>query len=118
MPDRIAGYVRTYWPLLLGHLAAILTAWLARHLGLTIDSTIAYEGLALGLSGAVYAAGRWLEVRPGTSLPARAARWVGHWLLSLGLPTGPPSYPLTTGDSPPLGSTIERGDDDRPQSPR
>lgn len=96
MSDRLAGYVRTYWPLLLGHLAALLTGWVVKQFGITIDSTLAYELLALGLSGAVYAAGRWLEVRRGNSWPAVVGRAVGHWLLALGLPTGPPAYAGTS----------------------
>lgn len=61
--DKFMSYVRTFWPLILGHLAALL-----------------------------YAAARWLEHRTGDTLPARAARFVGQLLLSLGLPAGPPSY--------------------------
>lgn len=92
MSDRLAAYVRTYWPLLLGHLAALLTAWIATRLGVTIDDALVYEALALGLSAAVYAAGRVLEDVAGDSTPARAARLAGRWLLSLGLDTGQPVY--------------------------
>jgi hypothetical protein len=107
MPDRIAGYVRTIWPLVLGHLAAFLAAWVGARVGITVDATWVYELLAVALVTVIYAGGRWLEVRPGTSTPARVARAVGHWVLSLGLPTGPPSYPLTTGP-PPASPVVPR----------
>lgn len=92
--DRFAAYVRTYWPLLLGHLAAVLTAWLATRAGVRVDEAWVYELLALGLSAAVYAAGRWLEDRPGDGAAAQAARLAGRWLLALGLDTGKPTYGL------------------------
>jgi len=92
MPDRLAQYVRTYWPLAIGHLAAVVTAWLAAHLGLTVDSLVVYELLALALTAAVYAAGDWLSRRDGDGALARLARVVGRWLLSLGLDTGRPVY--------------------------
>lgn len=94
MSDRLAAYVRTYWPWLLGHLTAIITASIAARLGVTVDHAIVYEALALGLSAAVYAAGRWLEARPGDGPGARLARAVARWLLALGLTTGQPVYGL------------------------
>lgn len=94
MSDRLAAYVRTYWPLLLGHLAAIITGAASARFGVTIDSAIVYELLALGLSAAVYAAGRWLEDRAGDGALATLARVVARWLLSLGLDTGQPVYGL------------------------
>lgn len=92
MSDRLAAYVRTYWPLLIGHLAAVVTAWIAGRFGVVIDSVLVYEGLALGLSAVVYAAGRWLEARTGDGVGARVARAAGRWLLALGLDTGQPVY--------------------------
>ncbi|MEV7268394.1 hypothetical protein AB0N38_33045 [Micromonospora aurantiaca] len=101
MSDRLAAYLRTYWPLLLGHLAAVLTAWLAARAGIRVDQAWVYEALALGLSAAVYAAGRWLEDRDGDGTLAVAARLAGRWILALGLDTGKPVYGL-----PPARSEI------------
>jgi hypothetical protein len=92
--DRLAAYVRTYWPLLIGHLTAYAVAAVADRFGVVIDSLIVYEFLAVGLTGLVYAVGRWLEGRTGESWLAVAARVIARWLLSLGLDTGQPTYGL------------------------
>src|SRR5690606_42062634 len=63
MPDRLAAYVRTYWPMVLGHVATALAAWLGTRLGVSVDSVVAYELIALTASAGVYALGRWLEAR-------------------------------------------------------
>ncbi|MEW2383395.1 hypothetical protein AB0873_15070 [Micromonospora sp. NPDC047707] len=94
MSDRLAAYVRTCWPLLIGHLTALAVAYVAARWGITIDSLIVYEILAVVLTGVVYAAGRWLEDRTGDSVFAVAARALARWLLSLGLDTGQPIYGL------------------------
>ena len=102
MSDRLAAYVRTYWPLLIGHLTALVVAYVAAQWGITIDSVIVYEILAVTLTGLVYAAGRWLESRTGEGPMSLAARIVARWLLSLGLDTGQPTYGL-----PPAETTTE-----------
>lgn len=93
MTDRLASYVRTLWPLVLGHLAAILIAAVARATGVELHSAVALELVSLVASGAVYGSGRWLESRVGEHLAARAARWLGRMVLSIGLTTGAPTYP-------------------------
>jgi hypothetical protein len=100
--DRLAAYVRTYWPLLIGHLTAYVVTTVAARWGVTIDSLIVYEILAVTLTGTVYAVGRWLEDRTGESWLAVAARIIARWLLSLGLDTGQPTYGL-----PPAETTME-----------
>ena len=92
MPDRLAAYVRTYWPMVLGHVATALAAWLGARLGVSVDSVVAYELIALTASAGVYALGRWLETRAGDGVWPRVARAAGRWLLALGLHTGQPTY--------------------------
>lgn len=92
MSNRLAAYIRTYWPLLIGHLTALVVAYVATRFGFVLDSLIVYEILAVVLTGAVYAAGRWLENRGGDGALAVAARAVARWLLALGLDTGQPVY--------------------------
>src|SRR5690606_11849695 len=92
MPDRLAAYVRTYWPMVLGHVATALAAWLGGRPGVSVDSVAAYELIALTASAGVYALGRWLETRAGDGVWPRVARAAGRWLLALGLHTGQPTY--------------------------
>lgn len=90
--DKLMSYVRTFWPLILGHLAALLVVAVARTTGIHLDNAFAYEVVGVVMTAALYAGARWLEHRTGDTLPARAARIVGQLLLSLGLPVGPPTY--------------------------
>ena len=94
MSDRLAAYVRTYYPLALGHVAALIVAWVGARFGLTVDSLLVYEILAVGLTGLVYAVGAELGRVDGDGRWPRVARAVGRWLLSLGLDTGAPTYGL------------------------
>jgi hypothetical protein len=85
------SYLRTLWPLLLGH----LTAWAFTRvdaLGLPVADVLVAELVAFAATAVVYAVGRWAEERRGAGWPARAARATGRILLSLGLHTGPPVY--------------------------
>ncbi|MET8147609.1 hypothetical protein ACIBSW_06750 [Actinoplanes sp. NPDC049668] len=99
LTDKLAARLRTLWPMFVGHLIAAVIV----HAGPVLDiveqttgyrPTSATMTLAGGLlAGAlVYEAGRWLEARPGPGRPARIARNIGRYLLSLGVPTGQPSY--------------------------
>ncbi|WP_018219151.1 hypothetical protein [Salinispora vitiensis] len=97
--DRAAAYIRTVWPMALGHVAALVAAYLAARSGIRMDETWLIEVMALAAGAAIYAAGRWLEQRTGTSGVARSARWLGRWVLSIGIHTGTPVYvpPAGTG---------------------
>lgn len=89
MTDKARSYVRTLWPVLLGHLAA----WLADRLGvLGVDSATAALLVGTIASMLVYAAGRELERVKRSGRVGDAARWLGRLLLSLGLDTGQPVY--------------------------
>ncbi|MFG2056699.1 hypothetical protein ACGFI9_22015 [Micromonospora sp. NPDC048930] len=99
--DRLAARIRTAWPMLLGYLAAQLlllgapvAAWLHATLGITVTEQQVAAALGLVLGYGIYEVGRWLEHRTGTSRPAQLARALGRFLLSFGLPTGAPIYPL------------------------
>lgn len=104
MSNTIAARVRTWWPLLLGHLAAVLVAWAQpalihlAPLGVHIDQAVAYEVLSFLLAGAVWEAGRFLERWPARGRAAGPARALGRFLLSLGLRTGQPLYPAARTD--------------------
>lgn len=98
MSDRVAARLRTWWPMLVGHVAAWLLVqaaplvdW-AASAGVTVTQPQVAVVVGLVLAGAVYEAGRWLEGRVGDGWTARAARRTGRWLISLGLDTGAPSY--------------------------
>ena len=93
LQDQIAARMRTAVPLLLGHAAAGLVAYVAARTGVELDSVAVYEGLALMLSLVVYEAGRRLEVRRSPLL-----RFAGRVLLSLGVEFGPPVYPAAGGE--------------------
>jgi uncharacterized membrane protein len=92
LSDRATAYLRTLWPLLLGH----LTAWALTHvdaLGLPVNNVLVAEIVAFAATAVVYAAGRWAEECRSRAWWARAARGAGRILLSLGLDTGgPPAY--------------------------
>ncbi|QOC89889.1 hypothetical protein [Micromonospora craniellae] len=92
MSDRLTAYVRTYWPLALGHLTAAIVAFVATRFGVVIDSIVVYEIIAVVLTGLVYATGKTLEERTGDGRLARVARALGRILLSFGLDTGQPTY--------------------------
>jgi hypothetical protein len=62
--------------------------------GLQVTQPAVAAALGVILAYLIYEAGRWLEQRAGDSAPARIARLVGRWLLSLGLDTGQPTYGL------------------------
>jgi hypothetical protein len=87
MSDQLASYVRTIWPMLVGTVAGLLVAWLAKLAGIQIDSNLAFGATSAVMIAFVYGAGRLLETRH--SPLARAA---GRWILALGLKVGPPTY--------------------------
>ena len=100
MSDRLAAWIRTVWPMLLGYLAAWLLAqswaptlvsWLAAA-GVDVTEAGVVHLLGWLLGAAVYSAGRWLERRAGGRRLHRLARAVGRFILSIGLPTGQPAY--------------------------
>lgn len=91
LSDRAAAYVRTLWPLLLGH----LTTWAllqVETLGIPAHDALVVELVAVLATAAVYTAGRGLESVGGDRWYARLARGAGRFLLSLGLDTGQPVY--------------------------
>jgi hypothetical protein len=99
MSDTIKARVRTWWPLIVGHLAAWLLIraaplldWLAG-LGIVVTDAEVAVVVGLVLAGAVWETARWLERRTGPGRWARVARAIGRWLISLGLHTGAPAYP-------------------------
>jgi hypothetical protein len=96
LPDRLAAWVRTLWPLAIGHIAAWALLRL-NTLGVPADQTLVVEVVAVVATAVVYGAGRWLETRTGEGRAARVARGLGRWVLSLGLETGPPVYPNRPG---------------------
>ena len=98
MSDDVIARIRTWWPLLLGHIAAGLVTWLARRFGINLDPAMATLVLGLVLSAGIWELGRRLERSDN-----RVADAIGRWLLALGAAVGPPSY----GTKPP--PTIEAG---------
>jgi hypothetical protein len=97
--DQLAARLRTLWPMVLGHLVALIAIRGAGVLDV-VESATGYRPsaieltLALGvvLGYGVYEAGRALEKVDGTNGPATFARGLGTFLLSLGVPTGTPAY--------------------------
>lgn len=87
MSDRAASYIRTMWPIILGHAAAILVTFLATKFGVHVDGALAFEAVGMVASALVYWLGRNLENSSITLL-----RGVGHFILSLGLATAQPTY--------------------------
>jgi hypothetical protein len=94
MTDKARSYVRTLWPVLLGHLAAWAVVQLAPF-GVEVNSAQVVTVLGFVLAGLVYVAGRELERVSGSGRIATGARWAGRFLLSLGLDIGQPLYPPT-----------------------
>lgn len=97
--DRIAARLRTLWPMLIGHVAALAVVHGAPVLDVvetatgyrpTATSVTLLVGLVAGYG--IYEGGRWLEARRGPGRLAQAARGAGRFLLSLGVPTGTPTY--------------------------
>jgi hypothetical protein len=89
MTDKARSYVRTLWPVLLGHVAA----WLADRLGvLGMDSATAVLLVGSVATALVYVLGRELERVKRTGRLGDVARWSGRFLLSLGLDVGQPIY--------------------------
>lgn len=87
MSDRSASYIRTMWPLFLGHLAALLVAFAADRFGVHLNDALAFEFVGFAASALVYLLGRKLENSRVTVL-----RGAGHFILSLGLATTQPTY--------------------------
>lgn len=91
MTDKAKAWIRTLWPVLIGHLAV----WLMIALGLLhipVDSGFAAELAGFLAGGFVYVAGYELERVRGSGRLARSVRWLGRFLLSLGVSTGRPTY--------------------------
>jgi hypothetical protein len=100
MSDRCAAWIRTMWPLLLGAFAARILAqsWavdvvdLLARLGVRVTEVSLTAALSVVAAAAVYGLGGWLERRAGVGRVAVLARAVGRFLISIGLPTGQPTY--------------------------
>jgi hypothetical protein len=92
MTDKSKAYVRTLWPIVLGHVAAYLVA-AVRPFGLHLDTATALEVAGFVCSAVVYVAGSELERVRGTGRLASSARGVGRFVLSVGLDFGRPVYP-------------------------
>lgn len=88
--DLAKSLLRTWVPIAVG----ALVAWLASEWGIVVSDDLSAEA-AVWIAGAVmagyYYLARWLEQRRGRGLPARAARWLGRWLL--GGVIAAPTYP-------------------------
>lgn len=95
MHDKLRSYIRTIVPVALGHVAAVLVAWLATHAGVSVEAGLAYEVLAIACSAAVYVTGRRLETSDAAWL-----RGIGRFLLSLGADLGQPVYPHGDNSAP------------------
>ena len=52
MSDTLAARIRTAWPLLLGHVAAFLVAWVLRLTGVEIEVGLALEAVSFAASWA------------------------------------------------------------------
>lgn len=87
MDDIVIARIRTWWPLLLGHVAALVVMWLGSKVGIHVDSLVVAEILGLVLSAAIWELGRRLERSENPVADA-----IGRWLLALGGAVGPPSY--------------------------
>lgn len=91
LSDRASAYIRTLWPLLLGHAAAWLLLKVDA-LGLPVDNTLVVELVSFAAAAVVYGTGRFLESRTGGGWLPILARGLGKWVLALGLHTGQPTY--------------------------
>jgi hypothetical protein len=93
MSDRIVARIRTVWPMVVGHAAAVIATWVSRALGVELDSLLVelvlLEVVSLVLSWAAWEVG----TRLGRS-PNPVSQRVGRWLVSMGRDTGAPTYPL------------------------
>ena len=87
MSDRLASYIRTWWPMFLGHVAALVVTFVAKRFGIEIDGVLAFEAVGFVASALVYWLGRRLE---NSSLPF--LKTVGKLILSLGLDVPQPTY--------------------------
>lgn len=87
MSDTFAARLRTWWPVFLGHVAALIVAWVLKLTGIELDNALVFEAVSFALSGAIWESGRWLEARPNRVLAA-----VGRWLVSAGRQIGAPTY--------------------------
>jgi len=87
LSDRAASYIRTIWPIFVGHVAALLVTAIAARFGLHIDNAIAFEAVGFAASALIYWAGRNLETSKVPMLQA-----VGHLILTMGIATTPPTY--------------------------
>lgn len=88
--DLAKSLVRTWVPIAVG----AVVAWLATRWGIVVPDGIAADAavwVGAGMMAGYYYAARWLEQRRGRQLPARAARWLGRWMLG-GVITQP-AYP-------------------------
>jgi len=92
MSDGLKSHIRTWWPILLGYLSALLVRWVAAKLGMQIDNEVAFALVGAVMSGLVYSFGRWLESRKGANGIAELARSLGRFVLSLGLVLERPTY--------------------------
>jgi hypothetical protein len=102
MSDELAARLRTWWPILLGHVAAVLVVWAQpalvklEPLGVHVGEAVLFEVIGFVLAGAVWELGRWLERWPDTRRGAGFAHRAARVLLSLGVSTGQPQYNPTT----------------------
>lgn len=87
LDDVLKARLRTVWPLIVGHVAALL-AWLTlRAFGIQVDQAAMIEVASLLLTWGAWEVGRRLEAS-GNNLLAG----IGRWLISAGIAVGPPAY--------------------------
>lgn len=87
MSDRWSSYIRTMWPLFLGHLAALLVSFVATRFGYELDGALAFEAVGFAAAALVYWVGRQLE---NSSVPV--LKTLGKFVMSLGLTIPQPTY--------------------------
>lgn len=87
MSDYLKSIVRTAVPAVLGSLAVLLVAVLARWIGYDLDPSVALGLVTAATITLVFAVGRGLE---RSSVPLLA--WIGRFLLTLGPDIGQPRY--------------------------
>lgn len=78
--DLAVSFIRTWVPVAV---AGVLT-WVGRRWGIVLPEKMSAEAtgwVVVGVTVVYHAAARWLERRGGVSLAARAARWLGRWML-------------------------------------
>jgi hypothetical protein len=88
MSDQLAARIRTVWPLVLGHVAAVIVAWVFAKTGVQLDGVVVLELLSFVASWLIWEAGTWLQVQANPVLQG-----AGRWLVAAGQDIGKPTYP-------------------------